>query len=376
MVDGPGKDAAWFHERMPERSLLRDLLRGDPVNRLLGIARDRAIVDGSVVPAARVDADDQAVKAALELAVSAAKLISDKGPAAELSVEQTQALELFVLLVSRPALFVRAGAVADRPENWPELKRDSLLLPETIAGVGRIERSDGTRCGTGLLVGERRILTNNHVVCALLGKRLDFWEHSAGEFAELCEQQGAAWGAPGAAAPRFELHGEMESAQSVAVAIRGIAGHHADRDLAVLVLESEPAGSRRLTLATQAPASLRSRRVYAVGYPIDDQRTIWNKRVTPTVIFQRIFGADDTSLGTKRLSPGTVVDWEGAALVHDASTLPGSSGSCIVDFESREVIGVHFSGSYKDRRNLAIPLFQLAADPQLLGFGVRFPGGV
>jgi len=177
-VDRSGKDAAWFHERMPERALLRDMLRGNPVNRLLGIARDRAIVDGAVVAVPAIAADAAAVQAALELAVSAARLISDKGPAAELSVEQTQALELFVLLVSRPALFVRDGAVADRPENWPELGRDSLLLPETIAGVGRIERADGTRCGTGLLVGERRILTNNHVVCALLGKKLDFWNVS------------------------------------------------------------------------------------------------------------------------------------------------------------------------------------------------------
>lgn len=210
-MDGSGKDAGWFHERMPERSVLRDLLRGNPVSRLLGIARDRAIVDGSVQVASRAGADEQAVRAALEAAVAAAKLISDKGPAAELSVEQTHALELFVLLVSRPALFVRDGAVADRPDNWPELGRDSALLPDTIAGVGRIERADGARCGTGFLVGERRILTNNHVVCALLGKKLDLWNTGADEFAALCEQHGAAWGAPGAATPRFEPWGELES---------------------------------------------------------------------------------------------------------------------------------------------------------------------
>src|SRR5690349_25035517 len=64
-VDGQGRDAAWFHARMPQPELLRDLLTGDPVARLLDAAKDRAIVDGSVVAVARSDADDSAVRAAL-----------------------------------------------------------------------------------------------------------------------------------------------------------------------------------------------------------------------------------------------------------------------------------------------------------------------
>jgi len=374
LVDGQGRDAAWFHARMPEPELLRDLLIGDPVARLLDVARDRAIVDGSLVAVARSDADDAAVRAALALAVSAAKLVSDKGPAAELSPEQSQALELFVLLVSRPALFVRDGDLAERPENWPELRRDSLLLPQTIAGVGRLEQSDGARCGTGFLVGDCKVLTNNHVVCALLGQRLGFWQNSADTYARMCEQHGRAWGNPDAERPRFELYGEIDATRSSVVAVCGIAGHHPDRDLAVLAIEREPPGARRLRLAAQEPASFRSRRVYALGYPIDDQRTALGSRVTPAAIFQRIFGADDSSLGTKRLSPGVVVDWDGEAFVHDASTLPGSSGSCIIDFESRKVVGVHFGGSYRDRKNLAIPLFRLAKDEHLAGCGVVFEG--
>jgi endonuclease G len=374
MVDGQGRDAAWFHARMPEPELLRDLLTGDPVARLLDVAKDRAIADGSVVAVARSDADDAAVRAALSLAASAARLVSDQGPAAELSPEQSQALELFVLLVSRPALFVRNGDLAERPENWPELRRDSLLLPQTIAGVGRLEQFDGVRCGTGLLVGDCKVLTNNHVVCALLGQRLDFWQRSADTYARMCEQHGRAWERPDAERPRFELFGEIGSPRSSVAAVSGIVGHHPDRDLAVLALEREPAGARRLRLAAAEPASFRSRRVYAVGYPIDDQRTALHTRVTPAAIFQRIFGADDSSLGTKRLSPGVVVDWDGDAFVHDASTLPGSSGSCIVDFESRRVVGVHFGGSYRDRKNFAIPLFRLAKDEHLAGCGVVFEG--
>jgi V8-like Glu-specific endopeptidase len=89
-------------------------------------------------------------------------------------------------------------------------------------------------------------------------------------------------------------------------------------------------------------------------------------------VFQRVFGADDETLGTKRLSPGLVTGWNGSAFLHDASTLPGSSGSCLVDFESRRVIGLHFKGSYRDQRNQAIPVWRLREDPMLLAQGIGF----
>jgi endonuclease G len=84
-----------------------------------------------------------------------------------------------------------------------------------------------------------------------------------------------------------------------------------------------------------------------------------------------VFGADDSTLGTKRLSPGTMTGWDGEAKFrHDASTLPGSSGSCIVDFESREVVGLHFAGSYQLRKNFAVPLWKFQDD--LVNHGVIF----
>ncbi|HKU37098.1 MAG TPA: serine protease [Polyangiales bacterium] len=353
---------------------MRELLRGDPVSRLLGVARERAIVNGGVVPQPRPGADDAAVRAALELAISAAKAISQQGPAVELSTEQQAALELFVLLVSRPSLFVRGGRIIDDPENWPEIRRDEALLPENIASVGRIEMAGGRKVGTGFLAGKQRILTNNHVVCGLLGEAPDFWLEQPDAYAARCEATATSWQPGAGSSPRFEQFGEVESNATAVVSIQRVVGHHAVFDLAVLELERDPVGARPLRLASAAPANFDSLRLYAVGYPVDDARTIWGKRVTPAHVFERIFGMDVATLGTKRFSPGTVLGWEDAVFLHDASTLQGSSGSCLIDFESRRVVGVHFRGSYGDRKNFAVPLFKLEDDPTLASSGVVFAG--
>ena len=84
------------------------------------------------------------------------------------------------------------------------------------------------------------------------------------------------------------------------------------------------------------------------------------------------FGADDESLGTKRFSPGTVIGWRDVnVFTHDASTLPGSSGSCIVDFEDRRVVGLHYGGRYKDQ-NYAVSLWKFREDAVLKDNGIVF----
>jgi hypothetical protein len=161
---------------MPEPALLEELLAGNPTSRLLGVAKDRAIANGGFDAVPQANQDAKAIAEMLELAVSAARLVSKSGAKAMLTPAQEGALELFVLLVSRPALFVARGRVTELPENWPELGRDQTLTPATIAAVGRVEGANRDKLGTAFLAGERRILTNNHVLCALFGRALDFWE--------------------------------------------------------------------------------------------------------------------------------------------------------------------------------------------------------
>jgi len=58
-------------------------------------------------------------------------------------------------------------------------------------------------------------------------------------------------------------------------------------------------------------------------------------------------------------------------MFHDASTLGGNSGSCVVDLDSNQVIGLHFAGKYM-QYNEAVALWRLVDDPLLRDAGVNF----
>lgn len=371
--DADARDARWFLQRMPEPQVLEDVLQGDPVARLLGIAKDRAIANPAVDTVPKSGTAPEAVAAALKLATETAKRLAVAGEQIELTADERAALDLFILLVARPAIFVQGGRVPERPQNWPEVARDEELLPRMIAGVGRIETSLRIKCGTGFIVGKRRIVTNNHVLCALFGMRPNGWRKEPAKYAEQCVEKSELWSRDSRVSPIFELHGELNSNASTLARVTRILGHHLEVDMAVLELDTEPANSRQLPLMTSEPASFLQRRIYAVGYPVDDARDSSDERVTPAPIFRRVFGTDEESLGTKRFSPGLVIGWHDSNnFKHDASTLRGSSGSCIVDFEDRRVIGLHFGGGFQLKSNYAVALWKFKNDPVLAGNGVEF----
>lgn len=356
-----------FVERLPADDELDELLNAD-TDQLLPIVRERAIVDTSVVLAARPDADADRVKSYLAAAQAAARLVAAEGDAAPLTDQQQLALELFILLTSRPALFVVDGSVRDRPQNWPELAENKDLVDRRIKGVGRIERTPGGRtnsCGTGFLVGDRRMLTNNHVLVSLFGEsRLSRWHSDPEWFAGEVSEANQAWLNGGG--PIFELIGELASTASSTTTVTRILGHHPAADVALLEIAAEPAGVRHLRLAAESPDGFAARKMYALGYPVRDL-------TTPPAVLRRIFGAGEAQ-GTKRCSPGLVMRWNGDHVFeHDASTLPGSSGSAVVDFDSDEVVGIHFAGQF-ERANRAVALWTLADDPLFADHGVTFGG--
>jgi endonuclease G len=353
-------EAVWF-----EGMITRELMRGvRGVGALRTVLADRALANAGFDLLRR--REDEAVdEELLARARAVAERIAQDGEGVPLSEADHAALEVFVLLVARPALFVQNGEPKGRPANWCEIERDTRHLREVIAGVGRIQKADGTRVGTGCLVGDRLLLTNNHVVSDLLdlGQK---WK--VPDYGLRCSAAGAAWRL--GPAPMFELHGEVGLERTCRAKIVGVRAHHAHVDMALLELEQDPADSRRLVLAAEMPANVIARRIYAIGYPgaLD--------RATPSHMFARVFG-DEKTLGAKRFSPGAVIGWldeklPEQTLLHDASTLPGSSGSCIVDFEEGEVIGLHFGGSFARERNRAVPLWKYRNDPWFAKNGVTF----
>lgn len=359
------RDSRWFAARLPRPEVLKSVLRGDPVGHLVNVARDRAIVEGGVVAIKKTG--EQQVAAILDLATNAAARLS-ADPDAPLGDDEKNALDLFLILVARPSIFVRGGKVSGTPENWPEVKHEEELLPDVIAGVGRIELANHFKTGTGFIVGDKRILTNNHVVCGLvgLGTTPMAWKTWRTHFDAAVEAHNKTWAEDADARPWFEMRGEFGSSATSTARIAKILGCHTDVDMAVLELDSEPQNAQRVTLATKEPAKFEGLHVYVVGYPVED-----TGKQTPIPILRRVFGEDD-SLGTKRFAPGTVVRWEtDVQFNHDASTLPGSSGSCVVDFNGHRVVGLHHSGTYNTKNN-AVPLWKFQKDVLLTKNGVVF----
>ncbi|MFN0007229.1 MAG: phospholipase D-like domain-containing protein [Planctomycetota bacterium] len=61
--------------------------------------------------------------------------------------------------------------------------------------------------------------------------------------------------------------------------------------------------------------------------------------------FRKVFGP---VLGKKRFSPGLFDGMRNGFMTYDASTLPGSSGSVVLDVESGTALGLHFAGTAFD----------------------------
>src|SRR5262249_26526971 len=81
----------------------------------------------------------------------------------------------------------------------------------------------------------------------------------------------------------------------------------------------------------------------------------------------------------KRFQPGRLMRYETVdsfhhpveALLHDASTLGGNSGSAVVDVLTQQVVALHFAGTYL-AANFSVPTWEFARDPRVVDAGVQF----
>jgi endonuclease G, mitochondrial len=331
----------------------------------------RAIVGpGGGLPPVAVDRVGAALSAErkrlLEVGAEALETLRTEGPDAVLSAEAHLGIEAIVS-IARPALLLQDGAFADPPPPW-----DGILGPyrqsiRTAAmSVGRI----GVRglpqipyAGTGFLVAEDAVMTNCHVarVFAQSGSDGD-WSFQAGLGAHLdFVEDPDAQPTPGG------------------VRIDDVIGIHPALDLALLRITPAGGSAKPLTLMARDPGPLAGRNLYVLGYPAPDYRN--NAAVQRSIFGDRYF--------VKRLQPGAAMAPPPGATIqmepcstgaepddvmfHDASTLGGNSGSCVVDLDSNQVIGLHFAGRYM-HYNEAVALWRLIDDPLLARAGVNFGG--
>lgn len=270
----------------------------------------------------------------------------------DLTAGEQLGLEAIVLLFGRPALLVQDGDFGTPPDEWQQLNGKRDLLKGIFPSVGRVDL-DGHHtfewCGTAFLVGDGILMTNRHV-------------------AEIFSQQkGKEFPFVSGVKARVDYKEEFQRDVASEFKIEKVLGLHPTYDLALLQVSTKGTKTKKapkpLTIASKAPKATKDGEVAVIGYPAFDSR---NGRQEQLDIFKNIFNV-------KRLQPGktTGIKQTPEILGHDASTLGGNSGSCVVDLETGHVIGLHFGGQYL-KGNVAVPVFQLAKDSFLKKFALNF----
>ncbi len=281
--------------------------------------------------------------------------VAKKGTAEGLSELQRAGLEAIVRLVGRPSLLVQDGTVASSTPEW----EDSIAVARSgidgaLECVGRVnvpELGAPGYQGTAFLVHGDLVMTNRHVA-------LKFAEAHAG-----------GWRVRHGLAPSVDFKREHQRQEKREHKVTAIDLVHPDPlvDLALLRVEPQDQDGQPLPppleLASDEAMADAERTVYVVGYPAYDWRN-------DADAIERIFG---DVFNVKRFAPGSLMGRRhaGMHIAHDCSTLGGNSGSCLIDFGTHRVLGLHFSGAYlEENRAASIP--RLRQDPLLGGKGLNY----
>ena len=290
----------------------------------------------------------------LSAATRAARKLADHGPGAELTPEEGRSLEAIVLLQGRPPLLIMGGHFATPPTEWAVLESHRSAIEALFPSVGRIELTGHPSyewVGTGFLVADSVLMTNRHVAevfCQMVQYRR--WVFKPGMTA------------------RVDYVEELGAPKPAEFTLTRVIGVHETHDMSLFrVARTSGSGAKRpapLAVASKYPGAEEGRQVFTIGYPAWD-----GYRNDPTEmmrIFSNIFSV-------KRLQPGEIKDMAAppGGFTHDCSTLGGNSGSCVIDLETKQVVGLHYGGKYLTG-NSAIALWKLTDDPLLKKAKVNF----
>lgn len=316
-------------------------------------------------------------------AEAALSKIAAEGEAAELTLEEGIAMEAVVVAAEgkRPVLYVQDDRITPDPTNIGEWSDRFDHFANAMAGVAsavcRIEApwSAAGYAGTGFAVGPGLVLTNRHVLEAVAVERrgANGFEWAFGPNVQV-----------DFAAEKDRDRKKRFTVTGVALAPQPAIEQRIDfarLDLAVLRCAATDGFPTPLELEADASAFDRGREVYAVGFPARPQGFFADDGTPPAGhefvdVQEALF---DSTFGVKRWSPGRLMDVPGSlpgdergwVVNHDATTLRGSSGSCVVDFASdaTRVMALHFGGRNRTE-NWAHALHAVRDD--LAALGVNF----
>lgn len=295
-----------------------------------------------------------------------------------LSTDGQVGLEALVMLTGRPALRVRGGVVDFDDPRGAQWRDDIIFLSsqpdfkKQLLAVGRID-ADGVHVGTGFVVAPGLLLTNRHVLqvfAAPVPRRNNptSWVVTEPEVTiDFADQPSSA-----TKSTKFKVLGVAEAGADY------IDPNEIDfrkLDMALLRVEATSftgAPMPQPLCLSGSPESVdRRREVFCVGYPArpSDLPSTSTGEINMDVVrrLSELFGTD---FGTKYFAPGEVAKtpgWTGDpqswVFTHDATTLGGNSGSCIVGTQGQlRVVGLHFGGAWL-RENYAHALPPLRGRP-------------
>jgi hypothetical protein len=314
----------------------------------------RGIVEAELPVSPLADSRERERRELLSAGASGLRKVESEGADADLTPIEALGLEAIVHIEGRPAIFIQGGHFFPPPAGWEVLEDVRDAIESTLKSVGRVEVSGHPSydwVGTGFLVAPDVIMTNRHVAEVFSYTR-----------------NGRKWRFKSGMSGSIDYVEELGALDSAEFALSEVLGVHQEFDMALFRVEQTSSSGatppQPLSVAAQPPQSVMGRQVYAVGYPA------WDGRRNDPQSMQRIFS---NVFNVKRLQPGEIMALlESQSLfMHDCSTLGGNSGSCVVDLETQQVVGLHFGGRYL-QGNYAVALWALTDDPLLLQAQVHF----
>lgn len=367
---GPLEERAWLASLMPPLEQLDELLGDDPSAALLGLARTRAIIEPGYIGD---PGDDPEIKKEFALAQAAAVALK-QNPQAPLTSEQLQALHAFVHLLARPALRVVDGAIPKIPGSWPSLSTAHVSVMRRIRGVGRVDTCNREHVGTGWFVAADLLLTNRHVAGALCGLNPQADPAWLDKLPAAVAATNAVWDDDKTKCAVWDPAEAPDATNTAIGRVTKIRAYHSMLDMALLDVSGvENSQALVLPMRAVAPAALTRHDVYVAGYPGVKSLLGVSSQMA------KLLFPDATVSGLKRVSPGQLLALLDDLPIapnkprqsHDGSTLGGSSGSPIIDFDNHRVIALHYRGQY-GVANYAVPLWLVKDDVFFSNNGVGF----
>jgi V8-like Glu-specific endopeptidase len=264
-----------------------------------------------------------------------------------------------IVLWHRPVLWIRSDEIErdytftdPNDQTSPDIlkmleERRSVLTP-AIPAIGRIELTNNASyewVGTGWVMatdlGSDIIVTNAHVGREFAQRSGDGFVFRRGTV-DFARPQSA----------HIDFREEISDGKPREFAITDVIWISDDEILDVAFLRvALKAGEDRVSgpIRLAPEAAVPGRNIAVIGYPGDDSKSYDAEK------FVRLFGR---VFGKKRLAPGRLTEPHAWGLRHDCSTLPGNSGSVVLDIETGAAVGLHYSGAMF-RANYAVPATEL-----------------